>query len=199
MAARGSTVARAGAQGLKPLSPSDGLAALNHLLRSDVAHVGVAPIDWSLLAGQLRGGAIPSLLKDLVASANRRDPGSPGEQARRARRIDFGQLDATTRLAELVTVVRRELATVLGLSGAIDSIAPDQPFSTLGLDSLTAVELRNRLQQAVGQSVKATAAFEWPTVSAMAQHLHSLFGRGAEERESASNQTASEVREELKL
>lgn len=199
MAARGSTVARAGAQGLKPLSPSDGLAALNHLLRSGVAHVGVAPIDWSLLAEQLRGGAVPSLLKDLVASANKRDPGSSGSQARRTQRIDFGQLDATTRLAELVTVVRRELATVLGLTGTIDSIAPDQPFSTLGLDSLTAVELRNRLQQAVGQSVKATAAFEWPTVSAMAQHLHSLFGQDAEERDPASEQTASEVREELKL
>ncbi len=72
--------------------------------------------------------------------------------------------------------MRRELATVLGLAGSPQSIPVDQGFPTLGLDSLTSVELRNRLQQALGRTVAATAAFEWPTVQAMAGHLSGLYG-----------------------
>jgi len=44
------------------------------------------------------------------------------------------------------------------------------------MDSLTSVELRNRLQHVLGRSVAATAVFEWPTVEQMAGHLDALFG-----------------------
>jgi acyl carrier protein len=97
-------------------------------------------------------------------------------QAQREQRIDFTRFEPAQRLSQLVALVRREVATVLGLSGAPESIAVDQPFPNLGLDSLTAVELRNRLQGATGRAVPPTAAFDWPTVAEMARRLDALFG-----------------------
>ena len=173
MAARGGTVSRAGAQGLASLSPAEGMQALGVLLRQGAVRASVAPIDWNLLGQQMGGAQAPRLLSDLLAEAQsqgRRDAQSS------AAKVDFATLEPQERQAQLVTLVRRELATVLGLAGSPQSIPLDQNFTTLGLDSLTSVELRNRLQQSLGRGVSATAAFEWPTVQEMAVHLDSLYG-----------------------
>ena len=79
------------------------------------------------------------------------------------------------RPGKLVEMVRREVATVLGIGESADSILDDQAFNSLGLDSLTAVELRNRLQRAVARGLPATIAFDQPTVNDMARHLDGLF------------------------
>lgn len=193
MAARGGTVSRAGAQGLAALSPTEGMQALGVLLRDGAARASVAPIDWTVLGQQMGGGAqAPRLLSDLLAAAQ--SQGQRGAQAS-AVRVDYAQLEPQERKAQLVTLVRRELATVLGLSGSPQSIPVDQSFTTLGLDSLTSVELRNRLQQSLGRSVSATAAFEWPSVQEMAVHLDSLYGD--DEASASGSEDAS--REELTL
>ena len=88
--------------------------------------------------------------------------------------------------------MRREVATVLGLPAGAAAIVDNQAFSGMGLDSLTALELRNRLQTDLGRPVAATAAFEWPTVVSLATHLSSLFDAATPANEDAS-------REELRL
>lgn len=67
-------------------------------------------------------------------------------------------------------IVRSEAAAVLGLDAA-DAIPPDEPFESLGLDSLAAVELRNRLQRVLGKQIAISALFDAPTSSALAQFL----------------------------
>ena len=175
MAARGTTASRAGAQGLAPLAPTEGMEALGVLLRENVTQVSVAPINWEVLGRQPALTAAAPLLSELVAEARSRAGHDRGTEVR-ASRIDFAQLPAPERLAQLVALVRRELATVLALGGSAESIAVDQQFTSLGLDSLTAVELRNRLQLALGRSVPPAAAFEWPTVADMASNLDAMFG-----------------------
>lgn len=200
MATRGNTVSRAGAQGLAPLSPADGLAALDMVLRSDVTQVGIAPIDWPVVAAQFNNAAVPPLLSDLVAAARSRAERGLGSQKAREQRVDFERLDAAQRLPQLRAMVQRELATVLGLAGSPDAIVTDQPFPTLGLDSLTAVELRNRVQVAVGRSVPPTAAFEWPTVAEMARQLSAMFGgASASSGGGSSDAGGAASREEMTL
>jgi acyl carrier protein len=74
------------------------------------------------------------------------------------------------RLALLREEVRQLTARVLGLPGA-DELPLDEPLRQLGLDSLMAVELRNLLGKAVGQSLPATVTFEYPSVRALVDHL----------------------------
>ena len=191
MAVRGDTAARAGAQGLAALSPKEGMLALDLLLREGAVRASAAPIDWSLLGRQM-AGAQPPLLSDLLQAAQTQGSESAGASAAR---VDYAALPAAEREQALVTLVRRELATVLGLAGSPQAIPLDQSFPTLGLDSLTSVELRNRLQQALGRTVAATAAFEWPTVQEMAGHLSSLYGAA----EGASATAQDTDREEMTL
>ena len=197
MATRSNTVSRAGAQGLASLGPADGIAALDFVLRNNPTQVAVAPIDWPVLAAQLGRASVPPLLRDLVANARSQSDRGRNTLTAREQRIDFAALDAVQRLPQLTALVRRELATVLGLSSSPDSIATDQPFPSLGIDSLTAVELRNRLQGALGRSVPPTAAFEWPTVAEMAHQLDALFG-GAGGR-TGDGEPGDDDREEMTL
>ncbi len=73
--------------------------------------------------------------------------------------------------AVLLELVRSSIATVLG-SASPESIDPDQAFQELGFDSLTAVEMRNRLKAATGLALSPTLIFDYPNSAALAGYIH---------------------------
>jgi polyketide synthase 12 len=68
-------------------------------------------------------------------------------------------------------LVRSHIATVLG-SNSPEAIDPDRAFQELGFDSLTAVEMRNRLKTATGLPLSPTLIFDYPNSAALAGYIH---------------------------
>ena len=200
MAARGNTLVRAAADGLGAIGPGDGMLVLGLLLRDAASQVAVSPIDWRRLASRFDGTGVPPLLQDLVVDERARSAAQPGKAIAKRERIDLSRLEPAQRLARLAGLVRQELATVLALGSAAGTIEDDASFTSLGLDSLTAVELRNRLQQVLGRPVPATAAFEWPSVTAFASGLAGLHAQAEATPPAAEGEEGEEgEREELVL
>ncbi|MYV97457.1 acyltransferase domain-containing protein, partial [Streptomyces sp. SID3343] len=79
-------------------------------------------------------------------------------------------LGAAERADEVLAFVRAETAVVLGHRGSA-GIEPERAFRELGFDSLTAVELRNRLNVGTGLQLPATLIFDYPTPADVAGHL----------------------------
>lgn len=121
-------------------------------------------------AGLRVAGVVPPLLRDLVARPGRRrvaDADSAASMSGLAARLQG--LSPEQRHSLLVELVCTNAATVLGRSSA--DIDADVAFQDLGFDSLTAVELRNRLKTATGLTLSPALIFDYPTPTALAEHV----------------------------
>jgi acyl transferase domain-containing protein/acyl carrier protein len=107
----------------------------------------------------------PPILRGLVRPA-RRTAGTPSGPALPAR---LAALPEERHEAAVLAAVVEQVAAVLGL--ARDAVAADEPLADLGLDSLTAVELRNRLDAGTGLRLPATFTFDHPTPKALTAFL----------------------------
>jgi len=80
--------------------------------------------------------------------------------------------------------VRSNIATVLG-SSSPEAIDPERAFQELGFDSLTAVEMRNRLKSATGLALSPTLIFDYPNSAALAGYMHRELVGTSEQQTSA--------------
>ncbi len=156
--------------GFKAMSPEEGLALFDTALELDTPAVLAASFDLAAVPGRAGAGPVPPLLRRLVRPARRAAAALPArEEADRTRRRLAG-LPAAEREAALVTVVRDQVAVVLGHASS-EEVPAETSILELGLDSLTAVELRNRLTAATGTELSPTAVFDHPTPLGLARFL----------------------------
>ncbi|WP_460440812.1 type I polyketide synthase [Amycolatopsis stemonae] len=133
----------------------------------------VADIDWARFTPLYTASRPRPLLRELPeaqAQAEESPVDSGGELVRRLRTASASERDRV-----VLDLVRGEVATVLGFPGR-DAVRPAQTLKELGFDSLTALDLRNRLGAATGLKLPATLVFDHPTPAAVAKHvLEGLF------------------------
>ncbi|MFI6093899.1 type I polyketide synthase, partial [Streptomyces sp. NPDC051218] len=175
-------------QGVRPLSDAHGLAVLDAAMSRDEPLLIAAELDMAAVRGS---GEVPLLLSGLIRGPR---SGGPARRAVGEHTVD-GQNSLAARLTALSPAERQEAlrdlvatqtALVLGMSGP-GSVDPGRAFRDVGFDSLTAVELRNRLNNVSGQRLPATAVFDYPTPAALADFLaQEMFGSAAEEASALS-------------
>ncbi|WP_199743985.1 type I polyketide synthase [Verrucosispora sp. FIM060022] len=168
-----SRIARAGYQ---QIDPATGLTMLDTALRHPEPVLIGVPIDLTAL--RARPETVPAVLRSLLPPTVRREPADADRSADTL--TDLAGLSADERRDALTTLVRTVTADVLGRTGT-DNLPADGTFTDLGIDSLLAVELRNRLAQRTDLALPATTVFDHPTPQALADYLHtSLLDTGPE-------------------
>ncbi|MFE7558763.1 SDR family NAD(P)-dependent oxidoreductase, partial [Kitasatospora sp. NPDC057500] len=155
--------ARARQGGILPLTAEQGLAAFDAALGTGRATV--VPLALDLAALRARPG-VPPLLRRL-APATGAATAAPANGGLAARLTGLAEAERE-RIA--LDLARTHVAAVLGHADA-SAVGTDLPFTELGFDSLTAVELRNRLAAVTGLRLPSTLVFDYPTVAALAGYL----------------------------
>ncbi|MFE6093642.1 type I polyketide synthase [Streptomyces massasporeus] len=150
--------------GFRTVPQELGTALFDLALDTGRPYLVATPLDIPVLRRQPQ---VPVLLRSLVrvpvrATARGAADAGPGLADR------LTGLDEAAQHTVVLDAVSAEIARVLGRSGTVD---PERPLQSSGFDSLTSVELRNRLATVTGLRLPATLVFDHPTPRALAAHL----------------------------
>ncbi|MFF9062379.1 type I polyketide synthase [Streptomyces sp. NPDC014882] len=180
-------IARITRAGFGVISPEQGPRLLDLALALPHPAPVVTPLD--LAAMRERPAQVPPLFASLVRRPVRRAAANSERTADGlARRL--AAAGERERLALVLEVVLTATAAVLG-HGDPSSLAVEQPFTGLGFDSLTAVELRNRLAAELDLRLPGTLVFDHPTPRALAEFLRDALTDGADGADGTGDGTAA--------
>jgi tylactone synthase len=159
---------------VRTMAPGAALRALRSVLREQRVTAVVADVDWTRFAPIFTAARPSPLLDGLPAAAGAlAPPDAVGTWSARLSGLASG-----ARAAALTELVRAETAAELGHPDAT-AVSADRPFRELGLDSLTAVGLRDRLAAGTGLSLTAALVYDHATPAAVARHLAPRLEAGA--------------------
>ncbi|WP_405696700.1 type I polyketide synthase [Streptomyces sp. NBC_01185] len=153
-------------QGIGALTLAEGLHALDVALSRPEAQLMPVHLELASLRHALGDTEAPPLLRDMLP---RTTEGRRAEVSETAQSLDTRMAGASEAEREdlLLDLVRSEAADVLGLPGP-DSVPADRALRSLGIDSLTMVQLRKRLAKRLNTTLPATLVFDYPTAEAIA-------------------------------
>lgn len=155
-------------RGVGTITPDMGLRLLAPLLSQPVGQLGVIPIDWPVFSREWPLSAFTSHLTQTAAS-------KVGVAVSDVK-VQLTSLPAAEQRDKLQHHLQSQVASVLGLSGA-SAVDADLGFFDLGMDSLTSMELKNQLQDSLGNALPATLLFKYPTIEKLTDFLHGeIFG-----------------------
>jgi acyl transferase domain-containing protein len=185
-------------RGIPFMDPAVAIKAFHRVLGGDRAVQVVADVDWERFAPVFTLARPSPLLRTLpeVRAVLRDDEatGAPdgGDSSLRQRLEAARPAERAQALDELV---RSRIAAVLKYSGP-DRVDPGRALRELGFDSLTAVELRNRLRDATGLRLPVTVVFDHPNATALAEHIGRLMFP-EDDRPAGADPAETEVRQAL--
>ncbi|MFB7630842.1 type I polyketide synthase [Streptomyces sp. NPDC056149] len=174
-------------QGVRAMEPDHALGALQQMLEDDDTTLAVTLMDWEVFAPSFTAtrpsaliGTVPEAVHALTDDLST-TTGDGAAPAVPSLRHHLEELSAAERGRALVDAVRAEAAATLG-HDTPDAVPAGRAFRDVGFDSVTAVELRNRLRTALGLPLPAALVFDHPTPTALAGHLGTLlFGTAPED------------------
>ena len=163
-------------QGYPSFTPDEALSSLGVLLRSGEVEASVLRVDWPKWRSFFPASLAISARFAAVAATALATTTEGGAGERYQGRVSVLAAPASERGGRLVTLVTEHLARVLGTAPA--GLEPDARLTDLGLDSLMAVELRNRLEREFGVDIPVMTLLQGPSAAGVAALIGAAIGDG---------------------
>ena len=182
--------------GLRPMASSAALTAMGRAIASDVAHVVVADVDWGRLRAVYESRRARPILSELGNERpSQTEVPAPGAASTRVAASsvaprDLSAMGEEERREIIAQTVETEVREVLRLSDS-HRIDRELGFFEMGMDSLMSVELRSRLERALGLRLPSTIAFNYPTVTEASDFIDGRIAAETTEPESGGHENAA--------
>ncbi|TGO03690.1 hypothetical protein PN36_02185 [Candidatus Thiomargarita nelsonii] len=163
-------------QGIKLLQPELAIGALEYLLGTDRVQITVAQVDWNVFKPLYEVTGTRPLLEQITEVPTETDDDTSSVPNSTTILQHLENASAKERWEWLISYIQGEVAKIIGFP---PSQLPDiqQGFALMGIDSLMAIDLRNRLQTKLGRSMPSTLAFNYPNIESLAGYVfNEVFG-----------------------
>ncbi|MGW8358623.1 SDR family NAD(P)-dependent oxidoreductase [Streptomyces wedmorensis] len=160
--------------GLVGPSMEEGMGLFDAALQSPTAALALVKLDFAELRNQAGMGTLPALLRALVPAGRRSAQSAAASADGLLQRLAGVSQDEREQI--LLETVQQAAAAVLGFASP-DQLEPERALNEIGFDSLTAVELRNRLSGLTGLRLPVTLIFDHPTPATLAHYLAAELGQ----------------------
>jgi NAD(P)-dependent dehydrogenase (short-subunit alcohol dehydrogenase family) len=164
------TIRNLESEGIASFTTAQGLQVFGRLLADNLPQAIVMPVSWSRFRSSHQAAhdsrLFAAVLQEFAAT---RTTSSPDQASFRSRLLET---EPAARLNVLERFLTDQLAAVLRLP--VSRVDPDRPMGSMGLESLLALELRNRLESRLGLRLSATIVWNYPTISGLAGYLAGL-------------------------
>ncbi|MBZ0294962.1 MAG: type I polyketide synthase [Anaerolineae bacterium] len=175
--------------GLRMMNPDQGVAAMSYLLRAGMTQAVVGDIDWNIF----RSIYVTKRGRPLLDLVHCNDD---SVQSHTNLQEQIEQVQPEERFELIWNVVRNEVAQILGFSP--QALDHRRGFFTMGMDSLTSVRLRNRLETLFGYAFPSTIVLEYPTVEALALYIaEEVFELSTDQPEAEASKMPDDGADEL--
>ncbi|MFV8316596.1 SDR family NAD(P)-dependent oxidoreductase [Mycobacterium sp. 23] len=174
--------------GVSMITPAQGLAAMELVVSADRARTGVFALDarqWFQSFPAAAGSSLFATLQESITLEQRTGGGRI--------RAELDATDPAERPGRLATAIADEIRAVLRSTDPIDH---DRPMESLGLDSLMALELRNRLEASLGTTLPVALVWAYPTITDLAGALCERLGYESEATDAGSTEEEPELSDE---
>ncbi|MEX0167531.1 SDR family NAD(P)-dependent oxidoreductase [Streptomyces sp. LMG1-1-1.1] len=163
--------------GMVAFTADEGMELFDASFRAPEAALLPVKLDFAALRTRAGNGAVPAVLRGLVSAGRRSAQGADANPDTLAKRL--ARVSRNERERILLEMVQHEAAAILGFASA-DQAEPDRALNEIGFDSLTSVELRNRLSALTGLRLPATLIFDHPTPTRLMTYLEGELGQEAD-------------------
>nr|CAD19086.1 StiB protein [Stigmatella aurantiaca Sg a15] len=161
-------------KGVGPIQPEEGLRLLGRAIRSGgttgPVEVCVIPVQWPVFLEQFTANGIPRWLAGIARKVQGEVKNERAAQPRLLERIAEAPL--LERRAILSAHIGSEVSRIMGFDSS-QTINPREGLFAMGMDSLMAVELKNRLQKELGRTLSSSCVFNYPTLESLTGYLAS--------------------------
>ncbi len=156
--------------GMQPIGLVQGMEILEQVLEQSPVQIGVLPIDWTKFVQHFMGSEKPAFLERLLNGVHVESNGTSLRAQQDTLLRTMKAVPESEQLDILRGVVRQQIRLVLGFDAGF-KLEPEQNLFEVGMDSLMAVELRNRLHALLGTLLPASLVFDHPNAEALTTYL----------------------------
>jgi acyl transferase domain-containing protein/acyl carrier protein len=154
-------------EGIGQISIKAGLNILEQFLQCSDAQIGVLPIDWQKFLQSFSNTHIPQFFSELATTSQPTTVESK-QQSQIRQQLDAASVDR--RMSLLTEFLTSEIKDVLGLSVS-HTLKSQKGLFEMGMDSLMAIDLKNRLQKKIEKTLPSTLIFDYPTIEDLTKYI----------------------------
>lgn len=159
------------ARNLATFTPQEGLQALEWAIHQNVTQVGVFQADWNEILKPYAFGEEPALYREIAQQMRKKISREKTRSENVSLSRQLAEIAPDQRLSLLVAHIRQKAAQVLKMKNA-NTIDIHQPLQSMGLDSLMAIELKNKIEDGSKLNLPITSLLEGSTIADLSEILH---------------------------